>query len=97
VCNKKAGCGTNHEYTNYTSLQCKILQVFYIEKKSSTFVFEIMTLLSPSNNTDSDVEFMLWGRPFIYIMNNKDTRIDLWGSPCFNVPQAEKKIFCCIK
>jgi len=49
-----------------------------------------MTLLSPANYTDSDIEFIFRGRSFICIMNNRDIRIDRWGTPCFNVPQSEK-------
>jgi len=64
---------------------------FDIEWKSSTFVLEITMLLSPANNAYSDIEFILRGRSFIYIMNNRDTRIDPWGTPCFHVLQAEKK------
>jgi len=33
----------------------------------------------------------MWERSSIYIMNNRDTRIDPWGTPCFNVLKAEKK------
>jgi len=51
-----------------------------------------MTLLSPANNNDSDIEFILSGRSLIYIMNNRDTIIGFWGTPCFNIPQAEKTL-----
>ena len=47
-------------------------------------------LLSLANNTYSDIEFILRGRTFIYIMKNRGTRIDPWRTPCFNVTQAEK-------
>jgi len=50
-----------------------------------------MTQLSPANNTDSNMEFILWGRSCIYIKNNRDTGIDPSGCPCFNVLQVEKK------
>ena len=50
-----------------------------------------MTLLSPANNTDSDMEFILRERSSMYIMDNRDTRIDRWGNPCSNVRQAEKR------
>jgi len=46
-------------------------------------------LLSPANNTYSDIELVIRGRTFIYIMKNRGTRIDPWGTPCFNVLQAE--------
>jgi len=48
-------------------------------------------LLSSANNTYSDIEFILRGRSFIYIMNNRGTKIDPWGTACFNVLQTEKK------
>ena len=50
-----------------------------------------MTLVSSVNNIDSDTEFILMGRSFIYIMNNRGARIDPWGTPYFNVPHSEKK------
>jgi len=50
-----------------------------------------MMLLSPANNTYSDIKFILRGKFFIYITNNRDTRTDPWGTPCFNVTQVEKK------
>ena len=66
---------------------------FFIEWKSSTFLLEIMTLLSPANNSYSDIEFILGGRSFIYIMSNRGTKIEPWGTPCFNAPQSEKNIY----
>jgi len=59
-------------------------------KIDSILLLEIMTQLSPANNAYSDIEFILRGRSFIYIMNKRGTRIDPWGTPCCNVPQAEK-------
>ena len=50
-----------------------------------------MTLVSSANNIGSDTEFILRGRSFIYIMNKRGPRIDPWETPCFNVPQSEKK------
>jgi len=50
-----------------------------------------MTLVSSANNNGSDREFILRGRSFIYIMNNRSPRIDPWGTPYFKVPQSEKK------
>ena len=41
-----------------------------------------MTPLSPANYTYCDMESILRGKLFIYIMNNRDTRIDPWGTPC---------------
>ena len=63
---------------------------FDTEQKSSTFLLAIITLISPANNTYSDIEFILRGRSFKYIMSNRGARIDPCGTPCFNVPQAEK-------
>jgi len=54
-----------------------------------------MTLVSSANNTGSHTECILRGRSFIYIMKNRGPRIDPWGTPCFNVPQSQKKI--CIR
>jgi hypothetical protein len=51
-----------------------------------------MTLVASTNNIGPHTEFILRGRSFIYIMNNRGPRIDPWGTPCFIVPQAEKKI-----
>jgi len=65
---------------------------FDTEEKSSKFLLEIMTLVSSANNIGSDTEFILRGRSFIYIMNNRDPRITPWGTPCFSLPQSEKKI-----
>jgi hypothetical protein len=59
-------------------------------QKSSKFLLEIMTLVSSANNTVSDTEFVLRGRTFMNIMNNRGSRTDPWGTPCFNVPQTQK-------
>jgi len=47
-----------------------------------------MTLLSPANNTYSDIEFILRGRSFKCIVSNRGARIDPCGTPCFIVPHA---------
>ena len=60
------------------------------EPKSSKLLPEIMTLVSSGNNIDSDIEFMMRGRSFIHIMNNRVPRIDPWGTPCFSASQSEK-------
>jgi hypothetical protein len=39
----------------------------------------------------SDKVLIVEGRLFIYIMKGKCPRTDPWGTPCFNVPQFEKK------
>jgi hypothetical protein len=70
---------------------------FDTEYKSSKYLLQIMTLVSSANNIGSGIEFILSGRSFICIMNNRGPRIDPWGTPCFNVPQSEKKIFSCIR
>jgi len=41
-----------------------------------------MALVSSANNTVSDTEFILRGRAFMNIMNNRGSRIDPWGTPC---------------
>jgi hypothetical protein len=51
----------------------------------------IATPVSSPNNIGSVAEFILRGRLFIYIMNNRCPRIDSSGTPYFNVPQSEKK------
>jgi len=60
----------------------------------SVFGVEIMLKsrhIPSSNNTGSDTEFILRGRSFIYIMNNRGPTIDPWGTPCCSVPQPENK------
>jgi hypothetical protein len=64
------------------------------EEKSSKFLLDIMTLESPANNIGCDIEMILGGRSFIYIMNCRGRRIDAWGTTCFIVPQSQKKISC---
>jgi hypothetical protein len=41
---------------------------------------------------DSDEVFIVGGMSFMYIMKSKGPRIYPWGTPCFIVPQFEKKI-----
>jgi len=55
-----------------------------------------MTLVRSANYIGSDTEFILMGRPFIYIMNNRDPITDSWEAPSFKLPQSEKIIFSCI-
>ena len=62
---------------------------FVTEQKSSKLLLEIITLVSSTNNNGSGIEFILRGRSFTYIMNNRGPRIDPWGTPCFNVPQRK--------
>jgi hypothetical protein len=50
-----------------------------------------MTIVSSANNIGSDAEFILIGRSFICIMKNGGPRIYPWGTPCFSLPQSEKK------
>jgi hypothetical protein len=62
------------------------------EKKSLNALLDIITLVAAANNNGSYTEFILRGRPFIYITNNRGPRIDPWGTPCFSkVPQLKKK------
>jgi len=64
---------------------------------SSKYLLVIMTPVSSTNIISSDTEFILRGRSFIYIMNNKGPGIDPWGTVCFIVPQSEKKILSFIR
>ena len=64
---------------------------FDIKQKSSKFLLEIKTLVLSSNNIVSNTEFILRGRSFIYIINNRTSRIDPWGTPCCIIPHSEKK------
>jgi hypothetical protein len=59
---------------------------FDTEQKSSKFLLEIMTLVLSANDIGSDTEFRLKERSFIYIMNNRGPRIDLWVTPYFSLP-----------
>jgi hypothetical protein len=54
------------------------------------FLLEIMILVSSANMGSVKV-FIVGGRLFMYIMKSKDPRIDSWRTPCFIVPQFEKK------
>jgi hypothetical protein len=65
--------------------------MFDILQKSSNFLPEIMTLESSANIVGLAKVFIVGGRSFMYIMKSKDPRIDPWGTPCFIVPQFEKK------
>jgi hypothetical protein len=51
-----------------------------------------MTLVSSANIDGSDIEFILRGRSFIYLMNNRSPRFDPRGTSCFSVAQSEKKV-----
>jgi len=51
-----------------------------------------MQLVSSANTVGSDIEFILRGRSCMYIINNRGSRIDPWGTLCFLIPQSEKKI-----
>jgi hypothetical protein len=50
-----------------------------------------MTLWSSANNTVYGTKFILKGKSFIYIKNNRGLKIDPWGTPYFSVLQSEKK------
>jgi hypothetical protein len=60
------------------------------EQKSLKFLLEMMTLVSSKSNIGSDAEFVLRGRTFIYITNNRGHRICPWGTPCYSVAQLGK-------
>ena len=61
---------------------------FDTEQKSPKFLFEIMLLVSSTNNMGSDTEFILRGTSFIYSMYIRGPRIDPRETPCFSVPQS---------
>jgi hypothetical protein len=61
---------------------------FDTEQKSLKFLLEIMTLFSSANNSGSDTAFILRGWLFIYIMNNRGSSFDPWGT------QATGKMKC---
>jgi hypothetical protein len=50
-----------------------------------------MTLVSSAYIMGSVKVFIVGGRSFMYIMKSKGPTIDPWGTPCFTVPQFEKK------
>jgi len=50
-------------------------------------------LVSSANNISSDTEFILRGRSFIYIMNNKGPRIDPWGTLYVSMYPNQRKKF----
>jgi hypothetical protein len=71
--------------------------VFEIVQKSSKFLQEIKTLVSSANIMGFDKLFIVGGRSLMYIIKSKGPRIDPWGTPCFTVPQFEKKILSVIR
>jgi hypothetical protein len=50
-----------------------------------------MTLVSSADIMGSVKVFIVGGRSVMYIYKSKGPRIDPWGTPCFIVPQFEKK------
>jgi len=52
-----------------------------------------MTLISLANDIGSGTEFILRGRSFICIMNNRGPRIDPWETAYLIVPQSEIKFW----
>jgi hypothetical protein len=49
---------------------------FDTDEKYLKFLLEIMTLVSPAYNIDSDTEFILIGRSVICSMGNRGPRVD---------------------
>jgi hypothetical protein len=47
--------------------------------------------MSSANIMGFDKLFIVVGRSFMYIIKSKGPRIDPWGTPCYTVPQFEKK------
>jgi hypothetical protein len=64
--------------------------VFDLVEKSSTFLLEIVTLVSSVNKMVSDEILIVGGRSFIYVMKSKGPKIDPWGTPCFPLPHFEE-------
>jgi hypothetical protein len=50
-----------------------------------------MTFVSSANIMGSVKVLVVGGRSFMYILKSKGPSIDFWGTPCFIVPQLEKK------
>jgi hypothetical protein len=55
------------------------------------FLVEIMALVSAANIMVFAEVFIVGERSFMYIIKNKFSRMDPCGTPCFIVPQFEKK------
>ena len=49
-----------------------------------------MTLVVSAKKIGSDTKFILRGRSFICIINNRGPRTDLWRTSRFNVCQSER-------
>jgi len=58
-------------------LVAKQIIIFDTEQKSSKFVLEIMTLVSSPIRIGSAMGFILRGRSFLNILNNRNLKIDL--------------------
>jgi len=52
---------------------------------------DIMTVASSTNIMGYDEEFIHRRRSIMYIMSNKDSRIDSLETPCLIVPQLDNK------
>jgi hypothetical protein len=65
--------------------------MFDIVQNSPTFLLEIIILASSANIMGSDKVFTVEGRSLMYKIKNKGPIIDPWETPCFIVPQFEKK------
>jgi hypothetical protein len=63
--------------------------MFDIVQNSLKFLLEIM-MFESSANMGSDKVFIVGGMSFMYALENKCPRIDLWGYSCLVVPQFEK-------
>jgi hypothetical protein len=67
--------------------------VFEIVQKSSTFLLEIITLLSFANIMGFHKLFIVGGRSFICIIKSLGPWIDPWGTPVFYCLPVWKKFF----
>jgi hypothetical protein len=66
--------------------------MFDVAQKSLKLLLEMMTVVLSANIMGSVKVFIVEGRSSMYIMKSKVPRIAPLGTPCFNVPQFEKKI-----
>lgn len=69
-----------------------MVAVVVTELQKSTFLLEMMTLVSSVIIMGSDKLFIVGQKSFMYIMKRKGPRINLYGTPCFIVSQVAKSL-----
>jgi hypothetical protein len=67
--------------------------MFDIVQKSTTFLLEIMTLVSLASTESFGMVFFVGERSLVYIVKSNNPRTDPLGTPSFTVLQFQKK-FC---